>query len=285
MMTLRDGIVVSPAAEPEPLLRASGVGAAQSISRRHLRLHGRSVQPIDHALRADTSLSRSGRLVGATDPIDRRGQMLHGLSELNEAVSGFIVHDRTMPAGGCSKTPCTFSASRRRSDRLERGPWSERPQDAAPRAHVPGPIGSSAVEQPARRGSPLHWRASLMRPDRNPVRGERSLNARCGSFSVEVVWVGGATAVVFLRGDVDLVTAPVLAECLESIVARVPRRVVLDLAEVTLLDMAGASEIEHARGCLALYGGVCAVILRQPRPIVRKALELAGLDNSCVIED
>jgi anti-anti-sigma factor len=111
-----------------------------------------------------------------------------------------------------------------------------------------------------------------------------TVGARESVFSVDVIWLGTTTAVVFVHGDLDIVTAPLLQDFLAAAVARGPERLVLDLAETTLLDVAGAREIEHAYDMLSIDGGTCQFILRQPRPIVRTVLEIVGLDRSCAIE-
>ena len=83
------------------------------------------------------------------------------------------------------------------------------------------------------------------------------------------------TAVLTVRGEIDLYTAPLLCSALRSAIAGTRRLVVVDLAEVTFLAssglaalLAGLDAAERRRCRLRLAGGGRAVL----RP-----LEAAGL--------
>lgn len=92
-------------------------------------------------------------------------------------------------------------------------------------------------------------------------------------ISVDVSHVDGLYTVT-VAGDIDVVTAPVLAEELAQI--RDGGRVVLDLAGVAFMDspglvpvMAAWVRLDQSRGSLRI---------RDPSPAVHRLLLVAGLD-------
>ena len=96
------------------------------------------------------------------------------------------------------------------------------------------------------------------------------------------VQAGPDSATVSIRGELDLVTNPVLAEQLNRVLRNRPGRLVFDLAGTTFMDCGSARLI--ARAGRSLPGGQRPVI-RHPGPGVRRILELTGLDTSLEIED
>jgi anti-anti-sigma factor len=100
----------------------------------------------------------------------------------------------------------------------------------------------------------------------------------------EQVAVSGAsrdsTLTVTIRGELDASTAQALSESLEQVLREGPRNLVLDLAEVGFMDCAAARAM--ARACNARPDRPC-LILRRPRPIVRRLLSLTGLDAQCTV--
>jgi anti-sigma B factor antagonist len=100
----------------------------------------------------------------------------------------------------------------------------------------------------------------------------------------ERVAVSGAgrdsTLTVTIRGEFDASTAQGLSEFLEPVLRKGPRNLVLDLAEVGFMDCAAARAI--VRTCNARPDRPC-LILRRPRPIVRRLLSLTGLDAQCTV--
>jgi anti-sigma B factor antagonist len=84
---------------------------------------------------------------------------------------------------------------------------------------------------------------------------------------------------VTIRGDLDVVTAPALRGYLAQALHERPRLVVFDLAGVGFMDCAAAAAI---RTCHALPGGP-RLVLRHPRPVVRRLLSLSGLDAQCAV--
>ena len=101
-------------------------------------------------------------------------------------------------------------------------------------------------------------------------------------FSVEVFTVDTDTPMVVVRGEVDMITASELAEVVSEVLETFPRRLVFDLYDVSLFGSAGVRVLEYARR--GLPAG-CPVILRRPQPLVRRVLEITGMNDLCVIED
>jgi anti-anti-sigma factor len=96
---------------------------------------------------------------------------------------------------------------------------------------------------------------------------------------VEVESAPGATT-IFVRGELDLVTMPFLAEQLTRLSRDKPGRLVFDLAGTGFMDCGSARLI--AGGGKWLPEGRRPVI-RRPSPAVRRLIELTGLDAYCEI--
>jgi anti-anti-sigma factor len=92
------------------------------------------------------------------------------------------------------------------------------------------------------------------------------------------VEVTAGTTTVFICGELDLVTMPVLSQQLAPILAGSPGRLVFDLTGTTFADLGSARLLARAGS-----PGRPPVI-RHPRPGVRRILELTGLDAYCEIE-
>lgn len=90
------------------------------------------------------------------------------------------------------------------------------------------------------------------------------------------------TTTIFIRGELDLVTMPALAERLRLVPRDSPGRLVFDLAGTTFVDCGSARLI--ARAGRSRFGGRPPVI-RHAGPGVRRIFELTGLDASCDIEE
>jgi anti-sigma B factor antagonist len=95
-----------------------------------------------------------------------------------------------------------------------------------------------------------------------------------GRVAIEVSAGHDATTVV-IRGELDLVTAPVLDEQLRLAVASKPARIVLDMTGTDFMDCGCARLIAAARSALPAEADL---IIRQPSRVVRRVLELTGLD-------
>jgi anti-anti-sigma factor len=117
------------------------------------------------------------------------------------------------------------------------------------------------------------WLGSFPDPAVRPASGE-------GRVTIEVDARAGTTTVV-IKGELDLVTMPYLAEQL-ALASRNPGRLVFDLAGTTFMDCGSVRLIATAG--LRLADGRRPVI-RRPGPAVLRILELAGLDAHCEIEE
>jgi anti-sigma B factor antagonist len=86
-------------------------------------------------------------------------------------------------------------------------------------------------------------------------------------------------ATIAVRGDLDVATAPQLAEMLDLAVGKHPRKIVLDLREVDFLDCFTVNVIV---GSAAEIPG--RVTLFHPQPAVRRLLEILDLAQIVVID-
>ena len=97
--------------------------------------------------------------------------------------------------------------------------------------------------------------------------------------------VDGTTTVLTLAGELDVATADVLRERIRRIIGRntEARDLVLDMSELTFLDVPGLGAVLEARRRLADSGG--SLVLRRPRPMVRRMVELLNLEEALHVED
>ncbi len=95
------------------------------------------------------------------------------------------------------------------------------------------------------------------------------------SFDVEV---DGSVAVLALRGELDLATAPELEQVVRSLLAdRSVERFVVDMTGLTFMDSSGLAVLLQAAA-----GG--QVLLRSPSVVIRQVIESTGLTGVLVIE-
>jgi anti-anti-sigma factor len=93
-------------------------------------------------------------------------------------------------------------------------------------------------------------------------------------FGIRSSWEGD-TAIIVVRGEIDLSTAPEMKTAVEAI-PEAAQRVVIDLSESTFLDSAGIDTLLRCRRELDRRG----IELRVVSPtdgIVRKALEITNI--------
>ena len=91
----------------------------------------------------------------------------------------------------------------------------------------------------------------------------------------------GSTAVVEVHGPLDMDTAGLLADLVDSVLAGQPPPVlVLDLSGVDFFGAAGITALLTARQRLASRG--CVLVLRKPSRITVAVLELVGLRQEFV---
>jgi anti-anti-sigma factor len=91
----------------------------------------------------------------------------------------------------------------------------------------------------------------------------------------------GSARRIVVRGEVDMTSASELADCVATAITGVPGDLVFDLTDATFIDSVGMEVIASARRRLP---SSWKVILRRPRPFVRKVLTIAQLDVLCTIE-
>ena len=91
----------------------------------------------------------------------------------------------------------------------------------------------------------------------------------------------GDVLVLSLAGELDLYSAPALREALRGVVERSPKRLVVDLAEVTFVDSTILGALVEARSQLGGDGFALAA----PGFEVRRALEVSGLDRHFAVHE
>ena len=118
--------------------------------------------------------------------------------------------------------------------------------------------------------------------DKRPPRAQDpGAAAHQGHRVTIVVEARPGTTTIVVRGELDLVTMPFLAEQLTLVSRNRPGRLVFDLAGTCFMDCGSARLIAGAGPWLP--AGRYPVI-RRPGPGVRRVLELTGLDACCEIE-
>ena len=90
------------------------------------------------------------------------------------------------------------------------------------------------------------------------------------------------TAVVAVRGDVDLYTAPRLWETIDAAIAGTPHELVIDLSGVSFLDSSGLSVLVKAHKRLRPVEGT--VVIRGAAEQVYMALEISKLTSVLTVE-
>lgn len=96
-------------------------------------------------------------------------------------------------------------------------------------------------------------------------------------FGVDVVR-DGTHEVVVVRGELDIATAPLLRAALDTVQARSPQRVDIDLSGVTFLDAYAMTTLVAARRRLGARGAT--LVLNRPSQIARRVLELTGFERT-----
>jgi anti-anti-sigma factor len=122
--------------------------------------------------------------------------------------------------------------------------------------------------------------AGLARPDLGVLGITFIMNSEFAVFALPVDG-GGTDCRVVIRGEVDMTTAPQLADCVASAVVEPPGDLIFDLTDTTFLDSAGLMVITSAQRRLPES---CGVILRDPNPFIRRILAIARMDALCRIE-
>ena len=121
---------------------------------------------------------------------------------------------------------------------------------------------------------------STSSPERTPGQTEKIVDPHTG-FAVDVTGENG-TLTAHLSGELDMVTAPLLAERLGGLCDEGARRLTLDLARLSFIDSSGLSAlVSTLKRCRAAGG---EVVLRSPTAATAKVLEICGLSQVFTIE-
>ena len=94
-------------------------------------------------------------------------------------------------------------------------------------------------------------------------------------FSAHASIVDGQV-VVSVTGSVDMLTAPGLAECIESTLAKKPNGLIVDLSKVEFLGSAGISVLMKTRDSLGDSTPFCVVA---DGPTTHRPLTLLGINE------
>jgi anti-anti-sigma factor len=89
------------------------------------------------------------------------------------------------------------------------------------------------------------------------------------------------TVTIVLSGDLDIVNRAWLARHLAETMKQQPRRLVIDMAGVGLADSASLRLIVRAG---QLLPGDGRPVIRHARPVVRRVLQITGLDTLCDLD-
>lgn len=92
----------------------------------------------------------------------------------------------------------------------------------------------------------------------------------------------GSMTVLRVAGELDLATAETLREHVRACSGPEVERLVLDLAGVEFVDVTGLGVFVEAQRISTSYGGT--VVLRRPRPMVIRMLELLELQDAFEVE-
>lgn len=92
----------------------------------------------------------------------------------------------------------------------------------------------------------------------------------------------GGVVTVVISGELDFVTTPSLTTRLAQILDNEPQRLAFDMNRVVYIDCAAARLIASTEEFLPHNR---RPVIRCPSPLVRRVLELTGLDAHCEIAD
>jgi anti-anti-sigma factor len=92
----------------------------------------------------------------------------------------------------------------------------------------------------------------------------------------------GERAVLGVRGDLDLLSAPILDSFFDAVITSGCDSVVLNLAELTFIDAAGLGVTARAAGRLVASGG--QLVIRSASPAVARILDITSLSGLISLE-
>jgi anti-sigma B factor antagonist len=97
-------------------------------------------------------------------------------------------------------------------------------------------------------------------------------------FSFRVERSSRSRCVVQLAGEIDLLSAPEMQDCIAEQLGTSPRELILDLDAVTFLGSAGLAVLVAAKE-RAEERGVKIYLAGTDHPVVGRALKITGLDQ------
>jgi anti-anti-sigma factor len=101
------------------------------------------------------------------------------------------------------------------------------------------------------------------------------------SFEVTVRVCDGRTSLA-VRGDVDAYTGPTLADYLDAAVSETTGDLTVDLSAVHFVDSSGIAVLVAA--AKKLRDRASELVVQSPPPIVRKVLEMTGVNKLLTVE-
>lgn len=90
-------------------------------------------------------------------------------------------------------------------------------------------------------------------------------------------------AVLAVHGDLDVATAPALTSAAFAVIESSPRHLVIDATDLDFCDSTGLAAFVRIAGELEPHGHRLGIA--GPRPIVRRILEVSGLDEAFVVTE
>ena len=93
----------------------------------------------------------------------------------------------------------------------------------------------------------------------------------------------GSTRTLFVTGELDVATAPALEGAVDGALDGQPGELCLDFSGLKFMDSTGARAVIHAHDKAVSLG--TRLVIFSPAPVVRRVLELMGLDRIMDIED
>ena len=103
-------------------------------------------------------------------------------------------------------------------------------------------------------------------------------------FGVEVGG-DGACAIVNVRGELDIATAPDLVAALETAAQQSTERVVVNLLDTSFIDSTGLTTLFRAHKGYEGREGVFAIICGPDNVEVRRVIDLMGFDQVFTIHE
>ncbi|HUG86360.1 MAG TPA: STAS domain-containing protein, partial [Euzebya sp.] len=91
----------------------------------------------------------------------------------------------------------------------------------------------------------------------------------------------GPEVVVFVRGEVDLLTAPTMGAVLGALVGQGHQHITVDLSRLAFMDAAGLAVIVDIAGRLTRSAG--ALVLRSTPALTRRIIQIAGVADRVML--